>query len=309
MSSSSLSLSRPFNSSYKLLLASLLCGSCSLRASQGAPLGTILVAVYHNTGGPAPLLTGRILWENGFIAWEDEENHRRYAKVSPDVIARFRAAMSAEGFEKSFAEVAAARLEDRLFDREMLSIERGSERCSMPPEEVPAELVPFLRLVDEVWRDNFGKRYRTTVAPVDSIKSLVLHGDPLLPTARKVPIDINLNCGVTRESKVRLAPGSNQTGYPSKAGKRSLLQSGTTAAGDGTLAGNVLIGAGGRPPSIREELEDAFLGPAVGELAENVGEVRQGRDVVKCAGPAEAVEVRGAASGVVRSAEEKIPSA
>jgi len=49
-----------------------------------------------------------------------------------------------------------------------------------------------------------------------------------------------------------------------------------------------------------------FCGQPSASLRSTVGEVRQGRDVVKCASPAEAVEVRGAASGVVRPAEEKV---
>jgi hypothetical protein len=60
---------------------------------------------------------------------------------------------------------------------------------------------------------------------------------------------------------------------------------------------------------VRQELLESALRPAASEPPEDVGEVEQGRDAVLGAGAGQAVEDRGARSGLVGAAEEVVAAA
>ena len=61
-----------------------------------------------------------------------------------------------------------------------------------------------------------------------------------------------------------------------------------------------------RVPAVGQQLVEAALWPALGQRAEHVGEIRQGRHPVLGRRTQQAIEHRGAVRSLVRAGEEKV---
>lgn len=140
-------------------LCVLLAGACAANKcakKEGPPL----LAIYHSSGGPGPVVTGMITYQNRVLELATARG-QHYCHTAPEK--EFR---DIERYVRSadiltiLGRIGSQSFEDRYFDYEELEIYVDNLEVTVPIEELPSELAPFLRSVDSLFSRAFGRPYK-----------------------------------------------------------------------------------------------------------------------------------------------------